>query len=198
MTKIYDTDCFNEQTYDIIIKKQEKVGENLTPDNFDNIDFNYIVDDDLDQIEYLPEAIVNGVDIGKLYEVINYMNLNKTQLNSIVKDKVLQSERTTLNIEIPDNYDGRNSFVMVSYNQTDAYGGTSAFFNQRPFLQLINKTFIDRDGDSNEPYIGGYNIIKNKREITVNFDGLNDFLVSPDDSVKYISAKILVLLWRLK
>ena len=191
MSLKYDIDGFNEETYKRLFKTQEKVGEGLSPDNIsflygDSIDYT-----NKSEIEFLQEATINGIGVNNIYELIGYLKTSKTELTHIEKEFDILSDRCEFTIEIPDSFDGRNAFVLTSWNFSEALGGSKVYPFQADAIKPINKMFYNRDGNS-EPYKASFLITKNKRAIKFS---INNF---DKDSIndKYWYCKVLILLWR--
>lgn len=198
MSVKYNQDGFNEKTYKRIIDQQEKAGEGLTPDNFNlivsNIANEYVQEDTIQQTEYLTTSNLNGINVGSMYEMIAYLKSGKTKLTYIEKEMQILSRNSELVIEIPDAYDGRNSFVLMGWNKQSTLGGADILPFNLDVQNVISYATHNNNGTSSEPYIQSITTIKNEREIKINIHNFDKLTINEGN---FFSIKVLVLLWGL-
>lgn len=192
MSLKYEIDGFEEKTYERLFKQQEKVGEGITPDNINYIDYRLIGTERFPDIEFLYGSSINGYSINNMYEIIAYLKTNKIDRTSISKSFQILSDKSEFEIEIPDSYDGRNSFVLCCWNRRENIDGGRLLGRNLDPRFVINASFKNKNGNS-EPYNQTFFVTKNKRNIKLNmnnydFDGIDDGF--------YYDLKVLVLLWR--
>ena len=184
-------DSYNKKLDDRINDLQSKINDNLNVANINNFDVN-VLPYATTEYTWDNNAMVNGIKIESVKEMINYLKLNKVELTYVSNQFVVIGDDTEYNIEIPDNFDGRNSFVITGFNR-NLFG-----FEADKILKYdggcetrTNEMFKYLDGT--DGYNQMYEVIQNKHEVKILCKNMGKASTN-----NYTTLDVLVLLWRVR
>ncbi len=164
-----DATAYNRQLVDAIEKLKRVVEEKITPENIHFFSpqfikrlektYNHLFDD---------SGMVNSIDNYKFNSLIRHLKTNKVKYYrsyNIFSD--LDVTNFNIRLEVPEKFDGRNSFVLpffkyVGSNVSQKFESNKAYRSNkcREDLKIIrNESFIkitDEYIDKNDPDYDGY------------------------------------------
>jgi hypothetical protein len=184
-------DSYNKRLDDRLQALQSKINSqvntaNVFVFNTNNLptDSTYVWDND---------AMLNGIRVANIKEMINYLKLNKVELKYISDTFRVVSKDSEYTIEIPDNYDGRNAFVLSSFNYATGTTWSDMYRFNVDASDRANSMMQSLNGTTG--YRQMYDIVQNKSSIKILAKNMD---VTSLDSTRYTKINVLVLLWRLK
>lgn len=199
-----DSSSFNNSVMEQINKIKTALTR-ITPDNVKYFDDSLLrkargVVNAVDEYKWNQNSIINSVSVKTMLRLIDRLKISKYEYllleNMNERYRVLANKFTDtsgsktsgfaqIRYDIPDLYDGRNSFVFpkIKYNVTDLDKAKYKVGQGLTVGELINKDNIT------------YEIIKNKTEIVV-----NAVLpaVSKSDYFSWFDISNTIILWRKK
>jgi hypothetical protein len=121
MRKI-DTNSFNEMLKDKL-NDLDRMVSNLTPEHLKQFPeelLKRLAEVDSARYKYAAEASINGVSADKLNGMISYLKAFKHEYVTVTREiapqlSTVAGDNYALEIDTPEGYDGRNSFVYTYY-----------------------------------------------------------------------------------
>lgn len=186
MRKI-DTAAYNKRLHSEILKLSEML-EKITPENIKYFDTNLIKNAEnyvglLKEMRWASNSNFNSIELGKIKQLLNYIRISRNRLFvdrefNIMKTGEFERTRVGTNVyRVPDNYDGRSSFVYprIFVQTTDNNGNITGGYMNPLDIFLCGMTYISDDYDVvTMPEIGStksrLEIVKNKHEITIHYE----------------------------
>ena len=120
-----DSQSLNDVVYNKLIELKHFIEENITPENINYFDPILIqkATGFLDREFYYDRfSNINSVDSYKLNSMINYLKINNYEYAQIYKKLSINSDKYTAIIQVPEGFDGRNSFIDF---KIDSFGESS-------------------------------------------------------------------------
>jgi len=134
-----DTNSYNKMLADKLAELEMKVQKNITPENIKYFPPELIkkVDDILSVKYKWADGNINGFEVSKINQMINYLKTFKTEF--VVKQYTIDRNLQATSLPVPDGWDGRNS--MVIYNSDHSSRGVAMLFPEKgSYTRWLTKT----------------------------------------------------------
>lgn len=162
-----DTSSFNSVLNDKLVELKRIIENEITPENINYFDPLLLTraQSFLDKLyTYDSFSNINSVDTYKLNTMVNYLKVNKFEYTNVFKILNIESDDYDAVIDIPDGFDGRNSFTFtnVNYELLESFADNS----WEEYSEAITDAFNSRVSGNQDADFTCY-LIRNKNNIKV-------------------------------